>query len=124
VHLSVLIISQRILLQTLLHLFVCDYDFAVWLGIDHKFQNIQQLSGIAAAISHHGGSFLHIYFALLQFFVVMYGVVYEFCQIFFLERLECIYLTARKQRTYYLERRILRGCADKCYRSVFHGSEQ
>ena len=50
VHLAVLIVGQRILLQACFHQFVGDDHIAI-LRLHHQFQDIQQFTGIATAIA-------------------------------------------------------------------------
>ena len=53
-HLAVLVISQRILLQTLVYDFIGDYHLIGTVGLNHKFQNIEQFAGITARETKYG----------------------------------------------------------------------
>ena len=48
----------------------------------------------------------------------------QLLQVFHLERFEHVYLAAREQRPYDLERGVLGGGSDECDRAVFDGSQQ
>ena len=50
-HLAVFVVSQRVLLQTVFDEFVVYHYCPFGLGVDDKFEDIEQLSGVASCIS-------------------------------------------------------------------------
>ena len=94
------------------------------LRLNNQLENVEQLAGIATAISHYGSRLAEFNVALLQFHIVGYGPMKEFHEVVALERLEHIQLASLEQRTYHLERRVLGGGTDESNHTALHSTEQ
>ena len=123
-HLTVLVVSQRVLLKTIHHNLVCNHDFIPYFSLHRQFQDIQKFTGIASAVSQQGSRLLQLDILLLQDCVFVDGSVEQFQQIVFFERLEHIELTTRQEWTDDLERRILRRGTYQGDDTLLHSPQQ
>ena len=123
-HFPVLVVGQRVLLQSLCHLLIGDDHLRFRFGFDHQFQDVQQLPRIPPGIAEDGIGFLHLYVPVFQFRIRMDGPVEQLEQVVFLQRLEHIQLAAGEQWADDLERRVLRGGADEGNHARFDRSQQ
>ena len=80
-HLTVLIIRQWILLQTLIHDFIGDYHLIRTVCLNHKFQYIEQLTGIAARETEDCRCLTQFYITLFENGVCLYGAVQKLEQV-------------------------------------------
>ena len=125
VHLAVFVVGQRILLQPFLHQAVGDFHRGrVAAGLHHQLQNVEQLARVAATVAQQCVGLGETDVALAQFGVLGHGPVEQPEQVFFLQGLEHIELTAREQRAYHLEGGILGGGPDERHHALLHGPEQ
>ena len=124
VHLAVLVVGKGVLLQPLLHDAVGDGDRAVRRGIDDQLEDVQQLAGVAAAVTQQGIRLVQVDMPFLQFRVLRHRPVEQRQQVVLLQRLKHIELAAGEQRPYHLERRVLRRRPDERHRPLLHGAEQ
>ena len=122
-HLSVLVVGQRVLLQSGHHQVVGYHDITR-LCFNHQLQDIEQLAGIAPAEAQQCIRLLQLDVALLQDNIGMDGTVEQLQQVVFLQRLQNVKLTARQQWTYNLERRILGCSANQRDHPPFHSPQQ
>ena len=120
VHLAVLVVCQRVLLQALCHELV-GYDVGL---VGHEFEYVEQFSGIAAAISHHGARLTQLYGAFLQVRVGVYHPLCQLHEVVLVERIEHIHLAAAEERTYDFERGVLGRGTYECHHSSLHSTEQ
>ena len=123
VHLAVLVVGQRILLQTRQNQLVGNDDIAR-LRLNNQLQDVQQLTRIAATESQQGVSLAQLDMTLLENHVGLDGTLQQLQQIVLLQRLQHIQLTARQQRTNHLERRILGRCTYQRHDAPFYSPEQ
>ena len=124
-HLAVLVVGQRVLLQSVDHQLVADDNLLVAiLRLDYKFENVEQLACVATAIAKHGAGFLQDDFPFLQLHIGLDGSVQQLQQVVLLQWLQHIELTAREQRAYHLERRILCRCPDERDDAFLNGTEE
>ena len=85
-HLPVLVICQRILLQTLGHLLIRNHHGSgIRIRLHHQFQYVQQLAGIASRKAEHGIRFLQLYLLFFQYHILCDGIMQQFQQIFLLQ---------------------------------------
>ena len=124
VHLAILVVSQRILLQTLLHKLVADDHLAVHLRLHHQLQNVQQLTCIAAAVAQQRPRLLQLNLALRQLHILRDGPLQQLHQVGLLQRLQHVQLATRQQRTNHLKRRILRRGTNERHHTPLHSTQQ
>ena len=86
-HLPVLVVSQRILLQTFLHGIVIDNHLLTGVRSDDKLQNVKQLARITTTISYQRISLLQANIPLGELRVCGDGTLYKRQQVVFVERL-------------------------------------
>ena len=103
---------------------VGDDDGVCRLGFYHKFQDVEQLAGVASAVAQHGGGLLQFYFSLFQDDVGGDGAVEEFQQVVLLQRLQHVHLAAGEQGADDFERGVLRCGADEGDHALLHGTQQ
>ena len=85
-HLSILVIRQRILLQTLGHLLIRNHHGSgIRIRLHHQFQYVQQLAGIASRKAEHGIRLLQLYLLFFQYHVLCDGIMQQFQQILLLQ---------------------------------------
>ena len=123
-HLAVLVVGQRVLLQAFGHHVVGDDDGVVCFRLDNQFQYVEQLTGVSSAVAQHGGSFLQLDVAFTQDMVGCQCPLKQFQQVFLFERLQYINLAARQQRADDFERGIFCGGADQCHDALFDSTQQ
>ena len=123
-HLSILVVCQRILLQPFGHHFIGDDNSLFRFRLHNEFQYIKQLAGIPTGEAQHSCGFFQFNLTFFQYRVCTNGTFQKFQQIFFLQRFQHIKLAAGQERTNHFERRVLRGGTDECHRTVFHCSQQ
>ena len=123
-HLALLIISQRILLQLFLYHLIGDNHFIAACRFHHQFQDIEQFPGITATEAEHGCGFLQLNLLLLEFHILGDGTLQESLQVFLLQRFEHIELATGKERTDDLERGIFRGCTNQGDNTLLHRPQQ
>ena len=107
-HLAILVVCQRILLQTGFYIAVGNDNLRLLRSLYHQFQDIQQFTRVAAAIAHQSTRLLQYDVLLAQFDILGDSSVEQFQQVVFIQRFQHIQLTSRQQWAYHLERRILR----------------
>ena len=123
VHLSLLVVGQRILLQPFYHYLVVDHHrLPVGGGLLYEVEDIEELAGIAPREAEEGVGALHLHIALAEHLVGGDGAVEERAQLWLLQRFERVDLRTRQQRAYDLKRRILRGGADEGHGAIFHSA--
>ena len=125
-HLAVLIVGKRVLLEKFrddgvrnLHVFV-----PLGCGFIDKLHDVEQLAGIASAVSEQGFGLRETKFALLQLRVMLGSEVGKLQKVGTVQRIECIDLATREQRSDHLEGGILRSGTDKRHNALLHSSEQ
>ena len=123
-HIALLVVSQRILLQLFFHHLIGDDHLVGASRFHHQFQDIEQFSGIATAEAEHRAGFLQLNLLLTEFHILGDGTLQESLQVVFFKRLEHIKLAAGEQRTDYLERRVLGGGTNQGDDAFLHGTEQ
>ena len=85
-HLPVLVIRQRILLQTLGHLLIRNHHGSgIRIRLHHQLQYVQQLAGIASRKAEHGIRLLQLYLLFFQYHVLCDGIMQQFQQILLLQ---------------------------------------
>ena len=95
-HLAILVVGERILLQALGDNGIGDdYLFAI-VGLNHQLQRVEQLAGITSREAQQGIGLTDGDVALLQIDVFRDGAVEEFEQVVLLQRLQYIELAARE----------------------------
>ena len=65
-HFSILIVSQRILLQTFGNYLISNDHRIIGFGRNYKVQNIKQFTRISTTIAEHGSRFFQFDFTLFQ----------------------------------------------------------
>ena len=85
VHLTVLIVCKRVLLQTLIDDFIGDYNLIGTVGLNHKLQYVEEFAGIASRETQYGCSLLEFYVTLLENDIGLNGTVQQFEQVIFLK---------------------------------------
>ena len=124
-HLAVLVVGQRILLQTLRHQVVGnDERFALAHRFAQQIQDVQQFAGIATAEAKQGIGFPEFYLQVLQHDVFLYRTAGQFQQVVAPQALQHIHLAAAQQGTDDLERRVLRGGTNQRDDALLDGSQQ
>ena len=123
-HLALLIISQRILLQLFLYHLISDNHFIAACRFHHQFQDIEQFPGITATEAEHGCGFLQLNLLLLEFHILGDGSLQEPLQVFLFQRFEHIELATGKERTDYLERGIFRCSTNQGDNALLHRPQQ
>ena len=123
-HLALLIVSQRILLQLFLYHLISDNHFLAASRFHHQFQDIEQFPGITATEAEHGCGFLQLNLLLLEFHILGDGTLQESLQVFLLQRFEHIELATGKERTDYLERGIFRGSTNQGDNTLLYRPQQ
>ena len=125
VHLAVLVVGGGILLQPFGDDGVVDDNLLVFAhGLRDEVDDVEQFAGIASRIAEEGVGLARLDIAIFQIGILMDSPVEQLLQVLDFERFEYIYLAARKQRTYDLERGIL-GCGpDERDRAIFDGSQK
>ena len=121
-HLSILVISQWILLQAFGHHFIGDDNYFLRLRLYNKFQYIKQFAGISTGEAQHGCCFFQFNFSFLQHGIRSDGTLQKFQQIFFFQRFEYIKLATGQERADDLERRVFRCCTNQRDCSVLYSS--
>ena len=97
-HFAILIVSQRILLQSFCHKLIGNDNIVLFTGsFNYQFQYVQQFTGISPTIPENGVRFLQYYLPFLQDDVLCNGSIQQLQQIVFLQRFQDIYLTTRQQ---------------------------
>ena len=96
VHLAILVVGERILLQTLGDNGIGDDHLITIVGLDHQFERVEQLAGIASREAQQGIGLTDGDAALLQVGILRDGAVEEFEQVVLLQRLQYIELAARE----------------------------
>ena len=125
VHLAVLIVGQRILLQTLRDDGVRHLDVAL-LGssLEDEFHDVQQLAGIASAIAQQGHGLAYVPCALAQLLVLCDDSLHECEQVVPLQWFQHIHLAAAQQGADDLEGGILRSGADEGDHALLHSPQK
>ena len=123
-HLAFLIICKRVLLQARHNHLVVYHNLIAGTRLNDKLQDVEQLACVATAIAQQGVGLLQLDIKLREFNVGCNCAVEQLQQVFLLQRFKNIQLTARQQRTYHLERWVLRRCTDKRDDAALHCSEQ
>ena len=90
VHLAILVVGKGILLQAIDHHFVCYNHIPLGRSLNHKFEDVEQLARVAAAIAYHGGGLLEFDMSLTQHHIGVNGTVEQLQEIVLVERLEHI----------------------------------
>ena len=85
VHLTVLIVCKRVLLQTLIHDFIGYYNLIGTFGLNHQLKDVEQFAGIASRETQDGCSLLEFYVTLLEQDIGLNGTVQKLEQVFFLK---------------------------------------
>ena len=93
-HLAVLVVSQRILLQTLLHHPVGYHNIVARLSPDDEVKDIQQLPSITPAITQDSPRLTQFDVPPLQFHILRHRSLQQLQQVILLQRFQHIELTA------------------------------
>ena len=123
-HLSLLVVSQRILLQLVYHHLVGNDHIIRPSRFNHEFKDIEQLAGITTTISQQGTLLLQFNMLFPQFHILRNGTVQQSFQIFLFQRFQDIELTSGEQRPDDFERRILRCSTNQGNDSFFYRSQE
>ena len=115
-HLSVLVVGERVLLQSLSHNVIAD-DIR---SLSDKFQDIEELSRIPSTVAHKGLCLLHLYGAFLEKDICCESMVKQPHKVIHLKALENIDLTTAEERTDDLERRILSSGSNERHDTLFY----
>ena len=124
VHFAVFVVGKGILLEAFGHHLIGDDHRVAGFGLHNEVEDVEQLTGIAATVTEHGGSLPELYLPFFQLDIRRYGTLQEFQQVVFLQRFQHVELAARQQRTDHLERGVLGGGAYQCHRTLLHRTEQ
>ena len=74
-HLTILVVGQRILLDAFRHQLVGDDDRILLFGLNNKFQYVEQLACVAPTETQQVGGLSQLNLAFLQFNVFGNGVI-------------------------------------------------
>ena len=124
VHLAFLIICKRVLLQARHNHLVVYHYLIAGTRLNDELQDVEQLAGVATAIAQQGVGLLQLDIKLREFNVGCNCAVEQLQQVFLLQRFQDIQLTAREQRAYHLERRVLCGGTYERDDAPLHSAEQ
>ena len=123
-HFAVFVVGKGILLEAFGHHLIGDDHRVAGFGLHNEVEDVEQLTGIAATVTEHGGSLPELYLPFFQLDIRRYGTLQEFQQVVLLQRFQYVELAARQQRTDHLERGVLGGGAYQCHRTLLHRTEQ
>ena len=102
-HLAILVVGERTLLQTGFNGLVGNLDGAAFGSTDNKLEDVEQLARVAAAVSQYRSRLLQPYVEFPQFRVIGYRTAQQLQQVVLLQRLQHIQLASGKQRPYHLK---------------------
>ena len=102
-HFPVLIVSQRILLQTFGHHVIGDDNRFLCVRFHYKFKYIEQFTGVSAGEAQHGCRFFEFDFPFFQYGVGSDGTLQKFEQIFLFQRFKHIKLATGEERADHFE---------------------
>ena len=119
-HLSILVVGQRILLKSVGHHRIRNLYGLFFLGFYHEFKNIQQFPCVSTGIPQHGVGLQDTDVLFLQYHILGQSQVQQFQQVLLLEGFQHIQLTPGEQRTNHFERRILGSGANQRHDTRLH----
>ena len=126
-HLSVLVVSKRVLLDGFENEFVGDDDVGLtccFCCLDGEFEDIEKFAGIASTLAQESTRFLQFNLFVFEKNIFCERIVEQFQQVVFTQRFQHIDLAAGEERTNYLERRILRCGTNEGDNSLLHSTEK
>lgn len=124
VHLSLLVVCQRVLLYALSHKGIRDF-YRVGRGrFYYELQDVEEFSGVTAGIAQQCSGLFKPYFVCFQFSIGSDSPLKQLLKVALVKALQCKQLTTREKRTNYLKGGIFGGGSNEGYDTSLYGTKE